>query len=712
MNKKIFPLLICATMILSACDNPGDSSSDGDTSSHSSESGDTSSNTESEEPDSSSSDPVVKLSISGFALPSAIVKFNATIASREDPKDVGKGTTIYSEDKFFATEDNVYKVGDDNPFVFLPEVEVLDENLDPITLTSYHSVVVVDILLENQSWHTLGESELDNFVSADNQNSTFDFKDAAVGETFKLHVSPDANYYTVPAFITEKTLTVTIVDGWNVNTVAELSMLDNSNPLWDDFKTAHGLDKTFKPNGIILHNDIKITANDIPAGFLYTVNDVVEARMKGLNNYVEDPTNGVTKASIVGSLKDYVCVYIHDTPFDGEFLFDGNYFTIDAESLPLVRKFRDEQIDNWSKSEGSHTSLFGFAGDAAGELTTAGDDGDEATDVAIPAQPSTPQGTVVVKNMNVKGNGNRSNATINAGGFIFSKCGCKSMTWENVIARKVFTTFFTRDNYGTDEDGNNYIRYCKGFDSYSSMTYFWAAKNNYMDHTILKRSGGALIICDEVLSISGTTVVGRQTSNLVAESCELESWVNGGESWFVSHNASASMASLTALGQIFSVYAAAHVNQTSHNIVKDGKINLMALLITGGNVFDNTYTQLESTISINNSATPLDITKIFSETPYGYASSSTAALLLQSAEGGYGMFNGVSDFLSIGSDMNPRQFQSTATDVAGGSQDSYVIEAWQNMLKFFDGQSMNLYLKPTAQSNFVGCVLGYLPVAN
>ena len=167
-------------MILSACDNPGDSSSDGDTSSHSSESGDTSSNTESEEPDSSSSDPVVKLSISGFALPSAIVKFNATIASREDPKDVGKGTTVYSEDKFFATEDNVYKVGDDNPFVFLPEVEVLDENLDPITLTSYHSVVIVDILLENQSWHTLGESELSNFVSIDNQNSTFDFKDAAV----------------------------------------------------------------------------------------------------------------------------------------------------------------------------------------------------------------------------------------------------------------------------------------------------------------------------------------------------------------------------------------------------------------------------------------------------------------------------------------------------------------------------------------------------
>lgn len=711
MNKKIFPLLICATMILSGCDQPGDSSSEGGNSSHSGESGESSSGTESEQPDSSSSNPT-KVSISGFALPSAIVKFNATVASREDPANVGTGTTIYSEDKFFATNDSVYKVGDDNPFIFLPEVEILNENLDPITLTSYHSVVTVEILLENQSWHQLGGSELDNFVTLDKENSTFDFKESAIDETFKLHVSPDTNYYTVPVFITEKTLTVTVIDGWNVNRIEELSMLDNSNPLWDDYKTTHGLDKTIKPKGIILHNDIKITSNDIPGGFLYTQNDVVEARMKGLNNYVEDPTNGVTKASIVGSLKDYVCVYIHDTPFEESFIFDGNYFTIDAEGLPLVRKFRDEQIDNWSKSEGSHSSLFGFAGDAAGELTTAGDDGDEANDVTIPAQPNTPQGTVVVKNMNVKGNGNRSNAAINAGGFIFSKCGCKSMTWENVIARKIFTTFFTRDNFGTDEDGVNYIKYCKGFDSYSSMAYFWAAKNNFMDHTILKRSGGALIICDEVLSISGTTVTSRLVSNLIAESCELESWVNGGESWFVSHNASTAMASLTSLGQLFAGYAMAGINQTSQNIVKDGKINLIALLITGGNVFDNTFTPLQSKIQINNSNAPLDITKLYSETPYGNATNNSAALLLQSANGGYGLFNGTNAFIAIGDDYNPRTFQDIASQYVGGNTDPSILHGMSNINDFFNGHTMNLYLKPAEQSNFVGCVLGYSSVAN
>lgn len=689
--KSIFPLLICAAFVLAACDPAVSSSS----STSSGNGGDTSS---------SSTD--TKPTIASFSLPDSIVKYNTTLGAREDATQISDPTKTLSEDKFFLTENSSYKVGDDNPFKFLPEIDVYDSNFDLIPLTSYRSISHVEIL-ETGGFRELNSNEMGktgSFVSVDNENSTFDFTEAAIGHKFKLRVLPDSKYYILKTGIVEKSFEIEVVEGYNVHTVAELSMLDNHSTLWAEYKAAHGLSMDVKPKGIVIHNDIKITINDLPAGFFYSANDITEARMPGINAY-EGP-DGLGKEAVVGSLKDSVTIYTHDTPVGEKFVLEGNFFTVDGQTIPVVRKASGDTIDNWQKTQGSHSQLFGFPGDGYGEITNSGDNATENFDIPIPAAVQTEQGEVIVRNMNAIGNGGRENTGLSNGGFIFTKSSATKITWENVLARNMFITYFSRKSIPNDTKVESHINYCKAYDSYSTMAYFWGSDDNFINNSILKRSGGSLIICDELWfsDDSAGDYPNRHLANLTTDNCRLESKVTGTEPWFVYHNAEPALTQLKGLGAIFGGYAnvgTSGPNPNNHNILIDETyLNIIALLIRGDNVFDNVATDLKSVVSINNAIQPLNPYEI-SQTAYGVFASNTDPqfVTFESANGGRGYFNGTTDFALINETYQPVNF----SDALSSGNPAYL----QNVGSFFSGDTMNLYLKPSPGAKNIGVVFGY-----
>ena len=217
----------------------------------------------------------------------------------------------------FADRTQSYKVGDENPFVYLPIITAVNDEGEDIEIGSYTSKV--DVYELNGSTATkLEGSALTDVVAIDNTKSSFDFTQAAVTHKYRIVVEPAEN----PNDVAPLSIDVEVVDGFNVHTVAELSAMDN-NPKavddWAEYKTANGITQTAQ-DGIVLHGNLKITANDIPKSYIYHYNP---------NGTNED---GAT-AELDGSLKYKQSIYCRDA--QTAFAIYGNYFTVDASKLPL-----------------------------------------------------------------------------------------------------------------------------------------------------------------------------------------------------------------------------------------------------------------------------------------------------------------------------------------------------------------------------------------
>ena len=74
------------------------------------------------------------------------------------------------------------------------------------------------------------------------------------------------------------------------------------------FKTAKGLDKNYHPEALYLHNNFKITTNDVPSSFFYT----------------EDELSGSYVDLAKGSMKDRTYLYVNYT--GGDMKLSGNFF--------------------------------------------------------------------------------------------------------------------------------------------------------------------------------------------------------------------------------------------------------------------------------------------------------------------------------------------------------------------------------------------------
>lgn len=493
---------------------------------------------------------VIKINIVETSADIATVTmFNSQIV---DDFTNNKGTQSNTQEEFVNKNDHYY-VGDDNIFHFRINAKGIDgagnlvENLQNVRTT----VKMESVTYTNNvpSYTLLTDDQVNNYVTINTENTTFDFKESAIDQVFRITVSAvnyDDEYFdNAPSF----NFTVKVVDGYNVYNATDLSVLDNTGEYgWNDKKSTELQSISNNINGVIIHSDINVTDDDLPAGLFY---NQTEANAVG---------NGVTNQTIKGSLKDDSSYQLYGRYLNEnqEFNFIGNYYQIDfSDVAKIVVESGSENgiIANENGNEEAitaHTSFMRFD----------------------PKEGNTTFPDVNIKNISFKGNGARSEKAIESGGMILMKSKGTNLVVDNTIYQDSFIGYMFERFDGFDDneldsagDNSSYqILNTKGYNCYNSLLYFWGAKNVLIENSELIGAGGPVMIVDHVGNDETTGAGGYPTIvNIIAS--KLESFVTGQEPWFVTYGATALASQLKAAD---AVYDAVHqINQAYNtNIVR------------------------------------------------------------------------------------------------------------------------------------------------
>ena len=425
-------------------------------------------------------------------------------------------------DDGFYDHAQTYKVGDDNAFNVKPALTVLDAaTYLPVSASQWLHDFTISAKLGDA---TVGE---EYFKVLDARECNIDFTDAAVGKTFTISIAPNGVDASKVAALT-KTITVDVVDGYNVYNAKELGYFDTrpqdsiqDTPVmeddkdwqvkWPEFKTANNMNPDYRPAALIFQTDIAVTPNDLPANFFYTAEQAA-----ALND---------TKAA--GSLVDYT--YLYERTVAGDITVEGNYFDLDLSAIPLIKRDRQR-----TTPEGE------VVGHAAAFKTIAG-------------------GDVIFRNINMTGNGKKATGDedkIYGGGIIFVKgAGSKSLKAYNMIATKFYITFFGEKPY---TEGNPFTEFeldkVKCFNNYNSFMYNWGSIIN-AKNSLFRSCGGPIVIQDHTGTDTyeeenGLKVLGyAPTTNFT--DCTLKNYVSGSEAWFQQFNATGVTSNIKMMSDLF-----------------------------------------------------------------------------------------------------------------------------------------------------------------
>ena len=244
--------------------------------------------------------------------------------------------------KNFKDQSSEYRVGDDNPYYF---------NLNVISIDDNDNIIEVDgSKVSTTAKIYLGEEEIgtsNQYVTFDPRNNSYDFTEAAIGKTFTIKVWPKGEVYESDDSMMQKH-TVTVVDGYNIYNAWELNVMTNcSNNIMKaidgapalyqkdvatEFLRKRGVTRPETLGGIVLHCNLNVTENDIPAEYVchYTRNGVEE---KGLYDQL-----GIFHRELSTSQKTFA-IY-------------GNYYSVYSyEISPVAHKGFGGNPDEFSSSD-------------------------------------------------------------------------------------------------------------------------------------------------------------------------------------------------------------------------------------------------------------------------------------------------------------------------------------------------------------------------
>ncbi|MDD3099362.1 MAG: hypothetical protein PHW36_03375 [Bacilli bacterium] len=432
--------------------------------------------------------------IEGIEIPDSVKNYNNNI------KEQSEG----NKRKEFMDRGQGYFVGDDNPFVFVPVIFTYIDD-EELFVYGYHSVSTIDEKRGDEWVRLAAEGEISEVVAIDEYASSYDFTEAAIGKSYRLTVRPAGEQYALgDQFVVS--FEFTVCEGFNVFDQDDLSHFDNVNSLWTNYRTEKGWEVQ-DIDGLILHNDIKVKASNIPTGFFYSEGDS------------EVSSGDADYDRVIGSLRDNVNLYHRDIAPGEDFVFNGNYFTINYSTLPYVVR-ESGRIDALPGSVISHATLI-----KAGYNRTDADLGD-----------------YTMKNLRIIGNANRTEEGEKSGGAIFTKLLSVDSHLYNLIGTQCFT-FILTELAGP----NPIIEKTRGYDSFSSMLYNWGTSNLQIIDSEFIGAGGPIIIADHVSPEADGS--GGNPSGTYFINTKLESIVTGGENWFKLVHADAAVTDIVNLGE-------------------------------------------------------------------------------------------------------------------------------------------------------------------
>lgn len=506
-----------------------------------------------------------------------------------------------------------YMVGDDNGWKVLPiyELGVLNDagdDFDPYTGTWNFTYNLYELVGEE---YVAVEDDITLVDAFDQENGLIDFSEAAIGKSLKVEIVPQ--YLTAKQSASDQigkyttTYYCQVVDGFNAYSALDLAYIDNRKAdeegyaEWVTFKNSKELDPNYHPANVILHTNIKVTKEDLPAQFFYNEGDVDLL-----------PTDS-DYARTLGSLRDYVNLYQHNA-VSAEFGFYGNYFNLDTSTIPLVTRENGD-----IKPEGtviSHSVVFHFNGDGTGKVN--------------------------VKNISFLGNAPKVEEKQKAGGLILVQVQGPETVVKNTLSNGFFIAFFPEASKSP-----MYLEDSKSYDSFNSFLYNWGSPLFTVKNCTFEGAGGPVLIQDHVRpgeedeSIAHTEFI----------DCTMDSLVAGSEGWFSVVNATTLVPTIKALDQIFNAYGKTFL--TPHE--SDPNISYFNFvgIIKSGNTQSFTSEKVQGSLKFDDA-----VFNFGAENPYFTAMlDQTFALGAPAFQGdivdgtnGFGYFNGSA---LVGLDGNP-----------------------------------------------------------
>ena len=498
---------------------------------------------------------IVKETVSQFEKPLSLQAF--------DNDNRTAGSLSYGQNGFageFAIGGKIYSIGDDNDFRFVPSFKVLRNNL-PESLSAFYMNVTIEVL-SGTSYSPLTKTSVAGsatkyryylgqtlIATVDTYYGRYDFTPEAVGKQVKISVLPSDEYYKLND-VNTLTLEAKIVDAYNVYSAYELSIIDNYNSAWDSFKNDKGM-SGINAAGIVLHGDIRVTADDAPASYFLTTDKDITYR-----NSVSGAT--VTVPAGTRYLIDYTDIYSRYLNPNETFTIEGNFFTIDLTGFPLV----------------ASPAVFGLEGDE----DDYGYDFSNATFIKLTADGTSSEDNyakIGMSNIHLIGNASRDNYVdandnlVSAGGLIFVKSGYGThLTCDNMIGNSFFITYFS------DITGILTANDVKCYDSYQNAIFLYENAKAYFNRSYFNGTGGPVVICQSPKDDS-TNVYAKPTF-IADASTVMETHVTGEEIWFKAVNAASIVSNIKALGAGLSAAGLGDF------VDKNGKMNIQGLLMSNG----------------------------------------------------------------------------------------------------------------------------------
>ena len=515
-----------------------------------------------------------KPTVTQFEKPGSLTSF--------DGDNKNAGTLNYGDTGFsgqFLNGGKLYTIGDDNEFRLNPLFSVLD-NGSPKSLSSYYTDV--DIYYHDGSEYVLLEKTQDPqkptmvsyylgselFAVVDTYNGLYSFK--AVAEKIKISVLPSDEYYILNN-TNPLVLEARVIDAYNVYEAWQLAVIDNNTGRddWNAFKADKGLTGV-SPAGIVIHNDIHISASDVPASF-FNVSDKDVTYYKIVDGEVVDTSVAPkgTKYLIDGT-------FIYRRTGSSDFVIEGNFFVIDTRNFPLIASpaVFDANLDLDYGDDYSNATLFMF------EATSS-----NWTPVAVPE--------ISIENITFIGNASRDNWVdgetdgnlVTAGGLILLKSARYASTaMTNTVNNSFFIAYFP------DYSGTLSVKDSKCYDSYQNSAFVWADSTLSVENSYINGSGGPVIISQSVKeTVNGTESYYSPVTTV--NGSVIETHVTGEEVWFKAVGATGIVGNIKALGggldQLVSTVTGAMGNTVNATWVdSQGKMNIKAILMPRGSSTD------------------------------------------------------------------------------------------------------------------------------
>lgn len=232
--------------------------------------------------------------------------------------------------KNFKDSNSAYRVGDDNLYYFYLNVIQLDEEDNIIDVDGKSIPTSAKVfLVENGSETELTGDALTNMVEFNSAMNSYDFTDAAIGKTFRLEIRPaDKNSYVDEKSVT-KSHTVTVVDGYNIYEAWELNVItnvrydihDSFGEALDQYEVAtsflakRGVTRPQNLAGVVLHGNIDIKVEDVPAEYFYEYEDANGVKQKGLYDFMSLFNLGLTMEQKTFNIYgNYYSIYSYNIP--------------------------------------------------------------------------------------------------------------------------------------------------------------------------------------------------------------------------------------------------------------------------------------------------------------------------------------------------------------------------------------------------------------